>query len=99
MILPYTIATTIYCLLISLSTNQIFFYTSIFSQSARKGAPQFTSHVSETRIEKPVWPRKPLATGMTGYRENRSKTTPNLNFEFKKSRIGKPVGMTGKPVG
>jgi hypothetical protein len=36
---------------------------------------------------------------MTGYRENRLKTAPNSNFEFKKSKISKLVGMTGLPIG
>jgi hypothetical protein len=51
------------------------------------------------RIEKPVWSWKPLTTGMTGYHKNRSKTALNSNFTFNKSRIGKPIDMTGLPIG
>jgi hypothetical protein len=40
--------------------------------------------ISPPRIEIPVWGLKPLATGMTGYRENQSKTGSNSNFEFEK---------------
>jgi hypothetical protein len=36
---------------------------------------------------------------MIGYHENRSKTALNSNFVFEKSRIGKPVDMTGLPIG
>jgi hypothetical protein len=43
--------------------------------------------------------QKSLATGMTGYCENRSKTALNSYFKFEKSRIIKPVGMTGLPIG
>jgi hypothetical protein len=40
--------------------------------------------------------------GMTGYHENQKnqlKFALNLNFTFKKLKIGKPVGMTSLPIG
>jgi hypothetical protein len=44
--------------------------------------------MSGSRIEIPVWGLKLLATGMTGYRENRSKTGLNSNFKFENAEIG-----------
>jgi hypothetical protein len=61
--------------------------------------PVYIDQLASTWIEIPLWGQKPLTTGMTGYRENRSKTAQNSKFEFEKSRIGKPVGMTSLPIG
>jgi hypothetical protein len=44
--------------------------------------------MSGSRIEIPVWGLKLFATGMTGYRENRSKTGLNSNFKFENAEIG-----------
>jgi hypothetical protein len=45
------------------------------------------------RIEKPY-----ALKIVRHHHENQPKTTLNLNFAFEKSRMGKSIGMTDKPV-
>jgi hypothetical protein len=72
------------------------------NKKGKNGEKKIPTSECRPRIEKPIWPHKLLATGMTSYRGNRLKTAPNSNFEFEKLKIGKSVGITslstGKPV-